>query len=928
MSAIRSFVKVKAFKSTTSVGRNMNGLRMSVNRLGRTTTSIGKSFESTFQLIDFQKSFIIETKERDKAYEIAKDKEKKFLAARYLVQERRAKFKQKREDSAKLAKKLAEEKKKIQEKRGKEILAPFQKMLARIAGFFGSLFGAFAIFGGYSWMAKNGEAIKTVFRVVASLVKFTYKIASFGIGKVFNGMVNMFGTGVPGENKIQRVFRFFTGGLQFLVGLAALKSAQYILMPWKLFGDVRALTSIFQDAKTAEDGANQASQRVKSGYYDKQTGRFYTKQEYNTMRKSARKQPGGIKSFENRVRPTTKIGGMRMGATRRMGNAFKGIKGRIPGGGATMLAGATSAIGGISRALAGDQEGEAAGTAVGAGVGKAVGGIAGAAAGGALLPFLGPFGPMIGAAIGDFLGGFIGSKIGPIVQPIFEPMARAFGMMKEIFLAPLMPVIEPMKELLGTFFSALGNIISTVLKAFTPIMKFVGLVLGTGIKLIFKTLSFTFNLIKNIVAFTINPIGFAWDVIRRRDPGEGIDLDQVANAKGSEKKPDFEQFAKGGKYVGKFFNAEVITGNADENLVAPKVVIQKPNVAKPEEFAVGGIFRFAIRKSLAFFATGMIAVLKKAVAKLERNDVPTEEKDLGGDVKVPYDFVKSKLGVDSSVWDTYRNTLAGIESSDNYLAIGGSEGKYDGRYQMGAMAKTDGARMFGIQDPGHSLPMRIIFRRNKELQENLLAGYTAANMSYLAPSKEFMERSKLDQMAILGYAHNTGWNAALKWLQSGEVSEDGFGTKSTKFYEALKKAFADQIELPESSAKPTSIPDPAAKGSKEESDSEVETKEETKPQAKKGNLLTTLASMAKNVLQEGIDLIQPHLTPPPTAGTSTDYSDKIKTSAQQQKDLESGAAMAGNIVPVSVPVPINSGGQGGGQNTVQIFTPLHPAIHK
>ena len=60
---------------------------------------------------------------------------------------------------------------------------------------------------------------------------------------------------------------------------------------------------------------------------------------------------------------------------------------------------------------------------------------------------------------------------------------------------------------------------------------------------------------------------------------------------------------------------------------------------------------------------------------------------------------------------------------------------------------------------------------------------------------------------------------------------------STKFYEALKKAFADQIQLPESSAKPTSIPDPAAKGSKE-SDSEVETKEETKPQAKKGNLLT------------------------------------------------------------------------------------------
>ncbi len=926
MSAIRSFVRVKAFKSTTAVGRNMNGLRTSVNRLGRTTTSIGKSFESTLTLLEFQKSFIIETKGRDKAYESAKNKEKKLLAARLIVQEKRAKFKQKREDSAKLAKKLAKEKQEIQKKRGKEILSPFKKMLARIGGFFGTLFGAFAIFGGLTWMQNNGEAIQTVFKIIGSLVKFTYKIASFGIGQVFNGMVNMFGTGVPGENKIQRTFRFFTGGMQFLLGLAALRSAQYILMPWKLFGDVNGLTSIFRDAKTAEEGAKQASQRVKSGYFDKKTGRYYTKQEYNTMRKSARKQPGGIKSFENRVRPTTKIGGMRMGATRRMGNAFKGIKGRIPGGGATMLAGATSAIGGISRALAGDQEGEAAGTAVGAGVGKAVGGIAGAAAGGALLPFLGPFGPMIGAAIGDFLGGFIGSKIGPIVQPIFEPMARAFGMMKEIFLAPLMPVIEPMKELLGTFFSALGNIISTVLKAFTPIMKFVGLVLGTGIKLIFKTLSFTFNLIKNIVAFTINPIGFAYDVIRRKDPGEDIDLDQVANAKGSEKKPDFDQFAKGGKYFGKFFNAEVITGNADENLVAPKIVIQKPNVAKPEEYATGGIFRFALKKTLVFFATGMIAVLKKAVAKLESGDKP-EEKAAGGNVKVPYDFVKAKLGIDPDVWDTYRNTIGAIESGNNYLAKGGSSDNYDGRYQMGAMAKSDGARLFGIEDPGHNPVTRLFFRRSPQLQENLFAGYTAANMSYLTPYKEFINQPKLDQMAILGYAHNTGWNAALKWLETGQVSTDGFGTKSTKFYDALKKAFGDPSNF-KPTITPTPIVEPTIKPSKEDSDSELEIKDDTQPKSEKGNLIDNLEDLFRKIGEafKGVT-IKSAPTPPTTVSNVTDYSNKIKTSAQQQKDLENGAMMSGNIIPVSVPVPINNSATPT-SNPVQIFTPLHPAIHK
>ena len=927
MSAIRSFVRVKAFKSTTSVGRNMNGLRMSVNRLGKTTTSIGKSFESSLTLLEFQKSFIIETAERDKAYNLAKQKEKKLLAARLIVQEKRAKFKQKREDSAKLANKLAKEKKQIQEKRTKEVLAPFKKMLERIGGLFGTLFGAFAVFGGLTWMQKNGEAIKTVFKVVASLVTFSYKIASFGIGKVFNGMVNMFGTGVPGENKIQRTFRFFTGGLQFLVGLAALKGAQYLLMPWKLFGDVNKLKDIFGDAKQAEEGANQATQRVKSGYYDKKTGKYYTKQEYNTMRKAARRQPGGIKAFESRIRPGSKIGGMRMGGMRRMGNAFKGLKGRIPGGGATMLAGATSAIGGLSRAFAGDQEGEAAGTAVGAGVGKAVGGIAGAAAGATLLPFLGPFGPMIGGAIGDFLGGFIGSKIGPIVQPIFEPIARTFGMMKDIFLAPLMPVIEPMKELLGTFFSALGNIVSTIAKAITPIMKFVGLVLGGAIKTVFRVLSFTFNLIKNIVAFTINPIGFAWDVIRRKDPGKDVDLNQVANAKGSEEQPDLDKFAKGGKYFGKFFDAEVITGKADENLVAPKIVLQKPSVAKPEEYAAGGIFRFALKKTLVFFATGMIAVLKKAVAKLERNDVPTEEKDLGGNVKVPYDFVKAKLGVDASVWDTYRNTLAGIESSDNYLAIGGTEGKYDGRYQIGAMAKTDGARMFGIKDPGHNLPMRMIFRRNAQLQENILAGYTAANMSYLAPNKEFIDRPKLDQMAILGYAHNTGWNAALKWLETGQVSTDGFGTKSTKFYDALKKAFGDPSSF-QPTIKPSPIVEPTVKPSKEDSDSELEMKDDTQPTAEKGNLLDNLENLLKKVgdMFKGVKMQSP-LTPPSTVSNVTDYSNKIKTSAQQQKDLENGAMMAGNIVPVSVPVPINNSATPT-SNPVQIFTPLHPAIHK
>ena len=592
MSAIRSFVTVKPFKSTTAVGTNMNGLRKSVNRLGMTTEGIGKSIEQMSIITQFQKDYLMDEVKEENKYNAEQDKKKKLIASRLKIQKKREKQRVKRDMSEDIAEKVNEGKEITkQEENKKRELGPFMKIMNSIGGFFSSIFGAFVLFGGLSWMQKNGEAIKTVFKIVASLVKFAYKITRMGVGFIGDGLTRMFGDYSDlNEGKINRTFRFFKGALQLLTGLAVLRSAQYIIMPWKLFSDVGKLTNIFSEAKQVEQGTQQAQARVKDGYYDKKTNRFYTKQEYETMRKAARKQPGGIKAFNDRVRPTSKISGAKMGASRRIGNAFKGIKGRIPGGGATMLAGATSAVGGLARAFGGDRPGEAAGTAVGAGVGKAVGGIAGAAAGAAFLPFLGPFGPMIGAAIGDFLGDFIGSKIGPIIQPIFEPIARTFNMMKEVFLAPLMPLIEPMKELIGTFFKALGNIVGTIMKAITPIMKFVGLVLGGAIKTIFKVLSFTFNLIKNIVAFTLNPIGFAWDVIRRKDPGRDIELDQVANAKGADKKPDLEQFDKGGKFT----KPERISGDVDKKkVIKPKIIRQRPNIEQPAQMAAGGVIQAA-----------------------------------------------------------------------------------------------------------------------------------------------------------------------------------------------------------------------------------------------------------------------------------------------------------------------------------------------
>ena len=145
------------------------------------------------------------------------------------------------------------------------------------------------------------------------------------------------------------------------------------------------------------------------------------------------------------------------------------------------------------------------------------------------------------------------------------------------------------------------------------------------------------------------------------------------------------------------------------------------------------------------------------------------------------------MGFSAEQWDIYRNSVAQIESGGNYQALGGSNDHYDGRYQMGAAAKTDGARVAGIADPGHDAAAREAFRNNPELQEQLFAGFTAANYNYLMKNSKFSGASKKRQLEILGYAHNQGMGGAETWMNTGQVGSDGFGTKGTAYSELIKE---------------------------------------------------------------------------------------------------------------------------------------------
>ena len=139
----------------------------------------------------------------------------------------------------------------------------------------------------------------------------------------------------------------------------------------------------------------------------------------------------------------------------------------------------------------------------------------------------------------------------------------------------------------------------------------------------------------------------------------------------------------------------------------------------------------------------------------------------------------------------YRDTVAQIESGGKYDIQGGSGNLYAGRYQMGATAREDAARLLGETYQGDSEAARKTFREDKQMQERYFAAYTRANHQYLMNrSPEYKELSKEEKLQVLGYAHNLGWRSAAEWLARGRTSSgaDGAGTKSDTFANNIRKA--------------------------------------------------------------------------------------------------------------------------------------------
>lgn len=509
MAAIRSFIKIQPITGRSGIAQNMDQVRKSINRMGSVTDGIAKSFYDTTELLKFEKQYLSDTSKEEVSDLKTKDKKDKTKWTQSMRDFRRTFRKKKRARLEDEAEKGVEEGKEEGRKAVKKE-APKMGMLGRFLSGIFRIFKYFIIFGALNWLSnpKNAQNAVKVFKVLFTIGKFAFKVAKMGVGMILDGLTNVFGN-FTDEGAIKRGFRGILGVAQLMGGLAVLRTAQYMIMPWKLLKDVNRLRMIFESSgrQSAEQDANQKVR--KSGYRDKKTGVIYSKEEYEKMKKSAakagRKNPGAQKAFEDRFGKESrfsKFKGKASAARKRFGAGANKAFGKLGG----KLNVGMSVVGGAGRIAAGLASGEKASSAVGAGVGQGIGGLVGGIAGTALLgPFLGPFAPIVGNAIGSFLGEWVGKELGPIMEPIFGPIGKAFKMMFEVVKMTIGPLFQQLAEPLGLIFNMIGQLGKVLMDAAKILGDFAGFIFGGMMDAIGSTVQFVVNNAKRL----INPASVA-----------------------------------------------------------------------------------------------------------------------------------------------------------------------------------------------------------------------------------------------------------------------------------------------------------------------------------------------------------------------------------------------------------------------------------
>ena len=155
------------------------------------------------------------------------------------------------------------------------------------------------------------------------------------------------------------------------------------------------------------------------------------------------------------------------------------------------------------------------------------------------------------------------------------------------------------------------------------------------------------------------------------------------------------------------------------------------------------------------------------------------------------------------LFEIIKEPIAYLESrgyANPYTAIGGAGNAYDGKYQLGKDAKNtiknmrdeNGERIFTAaeREKLNHPSNRADYRADSKLQEKAFRQLTEFNHAELTKnSAKYRAMDQANQLAVLGYAHNQGAEAALEWLTTAVVGTDAFGTGGDEYSKAITEIF-------------------------------------------------------------------------------------------------------------------------------------------
>jgi hypothetical protein len=143
------------------------------------------------------------------------------------------------------------------------------------------------------------------------------------------------------------------------------------------------------------------------------------------------------------------------------------------------------------------------------------------------------------------------------------------------------------------------------------------------------------------------------------------------------------------------------------------------------------------------------------------------------------------LGLKPGEYDAFRGSVAGIEHA-RYDQMGGSSGRFAGKYQMGADEIRETAAQLGER-----APTQEEFLNNPEMQERYFERYTLGHHQYLmAHNARYAAMSPEEKAAALGYAHNQGAGGASRFIDTGQAGTDAFGTSGAAYSRAVRRDLA------------------------------------------------------------------------------------------------------------------------------------------